>query len=82
MTTNKSRPDCESERLIKHKTVTPIIPHSELLTLSVEQAARILGIGRSAAYEAIRCGQIPAIRIGRRVLIPRVALLRMLEGER
>ena len=47
-------------------------------TYQVEEAARILGIGRSAAYEAVRRGDIPSIRIGRRVLVPRAALDRLL----
>ena len=49
-------------------------------TVSVEEGAKILGIGRSAAYAGVRSGQIPAIRIGGRWLIPLVALERMLEG--
>ena len=48
-------------------------------TYSVDQAARLLGIGRSAAYEAVTRGQLPSVRIGRRVLIPRAALDRLLE---
>ncbi len=50
------------------------------LTITVEEAARLLGIGRSLAYEAARCGELPAIRVGRRLLIPRVALERKLEA--
>jgi excisionase family DNA binding protein len=44
--------------------------------LTVEQAAVRLGIGRGLAYEAVRRGQIPSIRIGRRVLVPLAALER------
>ena len=44
------------------------------LTLTVDEAARRLGIGRSAAYEAVRTGVIPSLKIGRRRLIPVVAL--------
>lgn len=47
-------------------------------TLTVEEAARVLGIGRTAAYEAARTGQIPAVRIGRRLLVPKPALEAML----
>ena len=47
-------------------------------TLTIEQAAQILGVGRSAAYEAARRGEIPTIRIGRRVLVPRAGLDRLL----
>ena len=50
------------------------------LTLSVAEAGLQLGLGRSLMYEAIRSKQIPSIRIGRRILIPRVALERLLEG--
>ena len=49
-------------------------------TVTVRQAARELGIGRDQCYEACRRGEVPSIRIGRRVLIPRAALDRMLEA--
>jgi excisionase family DNA binding protein len=48
-------------------------------TLSIPEAGKALGIGRSAAYEAARTGQLPTIRIGRRLLVPVVALERLLE---
>ncbi len=44
------------------------------LTITVEEAATILGIGRSAAYEAARSGELPVRRIGRRLLVPVPAL--------
>jgi excisionase family DNA binding protein len=47
----------------------------ERLTLTVEESAVILGISRSEAYKAIQRGELPAIRIGRRVLVPRGPLL-------
>ena len=47
-------------------------------TYTVEEAAKILGIGRSAAYQAVRTGEIPAIRIGRRLLVPVQALEQLL----
>ena len=46
--------------------------------MSVEQAARYLGIGRNTAYEAIRRGELPATRIGRRLVVVRAALERRL----
>ncbi len=49
-------------------------------TYDVPEAARILGIGRSAAYEAVRRGEIPSIRLGKRLVVPRAALERLLEG--
>ena len=50
-------------------------------TLSIEEAAAELGIGRNGAYEAARAGQLPTIKIGRRLLVPRAALDRLLSGE-
>ena len=49
-------------------------------TYTIEEAAELLGIGRSSAYRAARDGQIPAIRLGRRLLVPKVALERLLNG--
>ena len=53
----------------------------ESLTLSVPEAGAELGIGRDAAYQAVRTGQIPVIRIGRLLRVPRAALEKMLSGE-
>jgi excisionase family DNA binding protein len=50
-------------------------------TITVEEAAAILGIGRSAAYEAARRGQLPTRRLGRRLLVPVPALLAWLGAE-
>jgi len=50
-------------------------------TISVSDAAALLGISRNSAYEAARTGQLPARRLGRRWLVPVPALLRMLESE-
>lgn len=47
-------------------------------TITVEEAAAILGIGRSAAYEAARRGQLPTRRLGRRLFVPVTAFLRWL----
>ncbi|HEY1243246.1 MAG TPA: helix-turn-helix domain-containing protein [Hyphomicrobiaceae bacterium] len=50
-------------------------------TLSVPEAGRLLGVGRNAAYEAAARGEIPTIRIGRMLRVPRAALARMLALE-
>ena len=52
----------------------------EKKTLSISEAGEALGIGRSAAYEAARNGQLPTIKIGKRILVPVVALEQMLRG--
>jgi excisionase family DNA binding protein len=48
------------------------------LTYSVEEAAKLLGIGRNLCYEKVRTGEIPALKIGRRILVPKVALEKLL----
>ena len=48
--------------------------HGRRLTVSVVEAARMLGIGRTLAYEAARNGDLRTIRVGRRVLVPLVAI--------
>lgn len=48
------------------------------LTLTMEEAAKLLGIGRNQAYHAAARGQIPMLRIGRRMLVPTAPLRRML----
>jgi excisionase family DNA binding protein len=50
-------------------------------TFTVEEAAKVLGIGRNNAYALVRSGDIPTIRLGKRILVPMVALKRKLEGE-
>jgi excisionase family DNA binding protein len=50
------------------------------LTMSVPEAGRLLGIGRDCAYEAAARGQIPTLRIGRLLRVPRAAFERMLES--
>jgi excisionase family DNA binding protein len=47
-------------------------------TISVEHAAKLLGVSRSAAYRAAASGQLPTISFGRRLLVPTSRLLEML----
>ena len=49
-------------------------------TLTIPEAAKLLRIGRNSAYEAVRRGDLPVIRIGHRLLVPRQALLEMLSS--
>ena len=51
----------------------------ERLTLTVDETAHLLGISRGLAYEMARVGKLPTIRFGRRLLVPRWALYRLLE---
>lgn len=47
---------------------------SKRLTMTIPEAAEKLGIGRNQGYEAARNGQIPTIKIGKRLLVPVTAL--------
>jgi excisionase family DNA binding protein len=49
------------------------------LTFTVEEAAELLGVGRGTAYEAARRGELPTVRLGRRLLVPRHALEQLLD---
>ena len=49
--------------------------------MTVTEAARVLHISRGSAYEAVKAGEIPSIRIGRRIVIPTAALARLLQLE-
>ena len=53
---------------------------SEKVTITIIEAAKMLGVGRNQAYEAAHRGDIPVIRIGRRLLVPLAAFRQMLEG--
>ena len=49
-------------------------------TLTVEEAAELLGIGRSLAYELAQRGEFPGvIRLGRRLVVSRAVIERLLE---
>ena len=56
-------------------------PAPEAATITVDEAALRLRIGRNQTYEAVRRGDIPAIRVGARWLVPTVALDRLLRCE-
>jgi excisionase family DNA binding protein len=50
------------------------------LTYTVEEASKLLGIGRNSGYERARSGELPTIKMGRRLLVPCAALDRVLRG--
>jgi len=49
-------------------------------TFTVEEAGQILGLGRNTAYALAKSGRLPTIRLGRRLLVPKAALDRLLEN--
>jgi len=52
----------------------------ERLVYTVAEAGELLGISRAFAYELVARGELPVIRLGRRRLVPKVALLAIVEG--
>lgn len=50
----------------------------ETQVLTVQEAGERLGLGRVSAYRAVRRGEIPALRFGKRLVVPKAALQRML----
>jgi excisionase family DNA binding protein len=47
-------------------------------TITVERAASLLGLSRSAAYRAAATGQLPTLAFGRRLVVPTFRLMQML----
>jgi len=48
------------------------------LTLTIEETSKLLGIGRNLCYDRVKTGEIPVLKIGRRLLVPRSALEKLL----
>jgi excisionase family DNA binding protein len=63
----------------------PITPHTKIEELpqflTVEERRTFMGIGRSSAYDLIRQGILPVIRLGRTVRISREAVVRFIDDE-
>jgi excisionase family DNA binding protein len=52
--------------------------HVEPLTVTVPQAAKLIGVGTTTAWELVHSGRLRSVRLGRRVLIPRSAIIELL----
>jgi excisionase family DNA binding protein len=65
---------------MQHDTSLRIDQLAGRATITIEQAAMLLGLGRTAAYDAARRGELPTRRLGRRLLVPVPALLAWLEA--
>jgi excisionase family DNA binding protein len=55
-----------------------MVVEKEKLTLTVATAGELLGVSRPQAYKLARLGQIPVLRLGRRLVVPKEALSKML----
>jgi excisionase family DNA binding protein len=68
----RRRAEHPTERQPTQEVPAAMIDNSEqTLTLSVEEAAGLLGISRGLAYELVHRGELAAIKLGRRILVPR-----------
>jgi excisionase family DNA binding protein len=56
---------------------TPAILAGDRLVLTVTEAGTLLGLSRAFTYELVARGEIPVIRLGRRIVVPKAALLEM-----
>lgn len=50
--------------------------------LTVPEAAKLLRIGTRSYYQAAQRGEVPAVKVGRRIVVPGAALERFLAGEK
>jgi excisionase family DNA binding protein len=53
----------------------------ELPMLTIEQARKLIGIGRNAAYAAAQAKELPAVRFGNSWRVPVPQLARLIDGE-
>lgn len=51
----------------------------ERLTITVDEAAELLGISRALAYDMARTGKLPALRFGKRFVIPKKAIENLMQ---
>jgi excisionase family DNA binding protein len=56
------------------------VANNEKLVISAEEASKILNLSRNGTYSALQRGDLPSIRIGKRILIPTAALQRLLDS--
>ena len=61
------------------QTVEDNVNHKESLVLTVGETAKLLRLSKTTVYDQIRQGTIPNIRMGKRILVPRAALMRKLD---
>ena len=62
--------------------INQVTPSDAKITLTVTEAANMLGISLPKMYEIVRMGRIPSIRVGKRIVLARQAILDWLkEGD-
>ena len=63
----------------KSKAAKGIEPNQRL-TWSIEEAAQLLGVSRAVAYRYAEKGELPTLRLGGRLLVPRLALEKLVNN--
>ena len=61
-------------------SIANMTSRGDQLAVSVDEAARLLGVSRDLAYDLVRRGELPAVRLGRRIVVPRRSLELLLEA--
>lgn len=69
-----------TEKTTPGESWSALDPDQQPLLLSVPDAARLLGVGKTFCWEMVYGGQLPSVRLGRRVLVPRAAIERLAQG--
>jgi excisionase family DNA binding protein len=75
----QSNRDCNGASI--RETITRAIASGERFVHPVPDYVRVSGVSKSAVYDAIARGEIRAVRVGRRLLIPRSEFARLLTGD-
>lgn len=70
-----SRPRTTQKEQVSQELTSP---NGMPYTLTMQETSKILRCGINGCYEAARRGEIPTVRVGRRLLVPTVALMAML----
>jgi len=65
----------ENEPAAEERGTRPVEP----LLLRAGEVARLLGLGRSSVFALLAAGELPVVRIGRCVRVPRIALERWID---
>jgi len=66
--------------MVAKRRAAPVALKSDSLVLTVPDAGKLLGLSRWSAYAAAKSGQLPTIRFGNRLVVPKPALQRLLDG--
>jgi excisionase family DNA binding protein len=65
--------------VMKEITTSLVPPAADRPTMQVDAVAEALGLSRATVYTAVQTGEIPSLRIGRRIVVPTAAVRRMLQ---